>query len=274
MIKLVEFLALAGFFYWFFLYRPQKAKRVKEQARRDAELFAQKKQAQQAQQVEQIVSCNHCAIHLPISDAITHQTRHFCSLAHADSIDVKGWLGYAKSLPSPNHDPRPLESKIDTVVIHHISLPDGQFGGVAIEEFFTNQLREEDHPYFKEIAHLQVSAHFLIKRGGELYQFVSCLERAWHAGESVLLGRQRCNDFSIGIELEGTGDISFEQAQYLALAKLIGILQKQYSLRYIVGHSDISPGRKVDPGKTFDWRRIQELANISDDQLPFGIDNR
>jgi AmpD protein len=223
MIKLVEFLALAGFFYWFFLYRPQKAKRVKEQARQDAELLAQKKQAQQAEQVEQIVSCNYCAIHLPISDAITHQTRYFCSLAHADSIDVKGWLGYAKSLPSPNHDPRPLESKIDTVVIHHISLPDGQFGGSSIEEFFTNQLREEDHPFFKEIAHLQVSAHFLIKRGGELCQFVSCLERAWHAGESVLLGRQRCNDFSIGIELEGTGDISFEQAQYLALAKLLGV---------------------------------------------------
>ena len=130
MIKLVEFLALAGFFYWFFLYRPQKAKRVKEQARQDAELLAQKKQAQQAEQVEQIVSCNYCAIHLPISDAITHQTRYFCSLAHADSIDVKGWLGYAKSLPSPNHDPRPLESKIDTVVIHHISYLMGNLEGL------------------------------------------------------------------------------------------------------------------------------------------------
>ena len=207
-----------------------------------------------------------------------HEDRFYCSPAHRDAIDSKGWLGSAVWRVSPNFDARPSEAATDLVVLHHISLPPGQFktqnSTQYIVDFFQNQLDPQAHPYFADIAERRVSSHFLIARSGRIIQFVSTQNRAWHAGESQFEGRPRCNDFSIGIELEGTGDISFEQAQYLALAKLIGILQKQYSLRYIVGHSDISPGRKVDPGKTFDWRRIQELANISDDQLPFGIDNR
>jgi AmpD protein len=177
-------------------------------------------------------------------------------------------------VPSPNWDARPQGVSIDTVVIHHISLPEGRYGGEAIEAFFTNRLNPEEDPYFATIAHLQVSAHFLIKRDGQLLQFVSTRDRAWHAGVSQLQERERVNDFSIGIELEGTGDEPFEREQYQSLAKLIIAIQKQESIQYFVGHSDISPERKTDPGKSFDWHYFCQIAKIPEKKLPFGLHSR
>ena len=146
-------------------------------------------------------------------------------------------------------------------MVHGISLPPGQFGSGDIEALFTNKLDPTAHPYFAEVAHLEVSAHFLIRRTGEVVQFVSADERAWHAGVSSWCGREHCNDFSIGIELEGTDDAPYEDPQYEALAALISLLRKHYpSIRSdaIVGHSDIAPGRKTDPGPAFDWQRVRQ----------------
>ena len=146
-------------------------------------------------------------------------------------------------------------------MVHGISLPPGQFGSGDIEALFTNRLDPTAHPYFAEVAHLEVSAHFLIRRTGEVVQFVSTDERAWHAGVSSWCGREHCNDFSIGIELEGTDDAPYEDPQYEALAALISLLRKHYpSIRSdaIVGHSDIAPGRKTDPGPAFDWQRVRQ----------------
>ena len=148
-------------------------------------------------------------------------------------------------------------------MVHGISLPPGQFGGVNIEALFTNTLDPGDHPYFTEIAHLEVSAHFLIQRKGEMIQFVSTDECAWHAGVSSWCGREQCNDFSIGVELEGTDDTSYEDLQYNALITLIAVLRNHYpSIRAdaIVGHSDIAPGRKTDPGPSFDWSRVRHAV--------------
>lgn len=146
-------------------------------------------------------------------------------------------------------------------MVHGISLPPGQFGSGDIEALFTNKLDPTAHPYFAEVAHLEVSAHFLIRRTGEVVQFVSADERAWHAGVSSWCGREHCNDFSIGIELEGTDDAPYEDPQYEALAALISLLRSHYpSIRSdaIVGHSDIAPGRKTDPGPAFDWQRVRQ----------------
>jgi AmpD protein len=156
-------------------------------------------------------------------------------------------------IPSPNCDERPAEAKIELLVIHAISLPPGEFGGAAIEEFFLNKLDVTRHPYFATIAHLKVSAHFLIRRGGGLVQFVSCAKRAWHAGESSWRGRSRCNDFSIGVELEGCDDTPFMPAQYDRLVRLTQAIQATYPIADVLGHSDIAPGRKTDPGTRFDW---------------------
>ena len=157
---------------------------------------------------------------------------------------------------SPNHDARPRGSEITLLVVHCISLPPGEFGGDAIERLFTNRLDPAAHAYFREIAGLRVSSHFLIRRDGELVQFVPVERRAWHAGVSSWRGRARCNDFSIGVELEGTEDAVFTAAQYRRLARLVGHLRSQLPLRDIAAHSDVAPGRKTDPGAHFDWPRL------------------
>jgi AmpD protein len=176
-------------------------------------------------------------------------------------IDGAGWLQKVRCVASPNFDQRPEGAVISLVVVHAISLPPSRFGSDDILRFFTNALAPEAHPYFAEIAHLRVSAHFLIRRDGELIQFVSCHERAWHAGASSWSGRERCNDFSVGIELEGCDEQPFEESQYRCLAGLIHSLCARYPIDAVVGHSDIAPARKTDPGPCFDWTRIQGSAN-------------
>ena len=161
-----------------------------------------------------------------------------------------------RDLWSPNQDERPPGVEISLVVVHSISLPPGEYGGDAIERLFTNRLDPAAHPYFETIAHLRVSSHFLVRRDGVLVRFVPVERRAWHAGTSTWRGRSRCNDFSVGIELEGTDDAPFEDAQYEALAFLLMDLRKTLPLRAIAGHSEIAPGRKTDPGTQFDWSRL------------------
>lgn len=156
-------------------------------------------------------------------------------------------------LASPNCDERPAGIPIELLVVHAISLPPGVFGGAAIDDLFLNRLDTTAHPYYAGLAGLRVSAHFLIRRDGACTQFVHCLKRAWHAGESHWRGRARCNDFSIGIELEGSDEVAFEDDQYDALARLTQALKSAYPIADIVGHSDIAPGRKTDPGPRFDW---------------------
>lgn len=177
-------------------------------------------------------------------------------------IFTEGWHGGARRLPSPNCDQRPADAVVDTVVIHGISLPPAEFGGNHVQALFTNQLQPDLHPYFASIADLKVSAHFLVDRTGAVIQFVSINERAWHAGVSFFYGRSRVNDFSIGIELEGTDDLAYEQAQYAALATLLRDLLAQnpaLSIERICGHCDIATGRKTDPGTSFEWSRLRRL---------------
>jgi len=167
-----------------------------------------------------------------------------------------GWLTGVRHCVSPHCNPRPEGSDISLLVVHGISLPPGQYGGPWIDDLFLGRLDPAVHPYFAQIAGLEVSAHCLIRRDGELVQYVSFLERAWHAGRSCFAGREACNDFSIGIELEGTDTESYTQAQYEVLAALSRCLMTRYpaiTLDRIVGHSDIAPGRKTDPGPAFDW---------------------
>lgn len=153
------------------------------------------------------------------------------------------------------------DNEICLIVIHNISLPPSQYGGNGIIELFTNQLNPNEHPFYAEIYTRRVSAHFLIRRNGSLIQFVSCLARAWHAGVSNWQGRERCNDFSVGIELEGSDFEIFEQAQYQTLSYLIAALNNAYQIQAIVGHSDIAPGRKTDPGPYFDWKQLETMRN-------------
>lgn len=162
----------------------------------------------------------------------------------------------ARLISSPNQDERPDGEVITLIVIHAISLPPGEFGGQGIEQLFTNSINPAEHPYYQGIHQLRVSAHFLIRRDGELLQFVPCAKRAWHAGQSSWQGRSRCNDFSIGIELEGCDDQPFTDAQYDALSDLLAVLRKRYPIRDIAGHADIAPQRKTDPGPNFDWSRV------------------
>lgn len=162
---------------------------------------------------------------------------------------------------SPNHDERPPGTEITLVVLHSISLPPGEYGGEAIERLFTNCLDPEAHPYFREICTLKVSAHFLVRRDGSVIQFVPVERRAWHAGASAWRGRSRCNDFSVGIELEGSDQAPFDDAQYAALVALIRELRNTLPIRDIAAHSDIAPGRKTDPGTHFDWARL--LAGLA-----------
>ena len=157
---------------------------------------------------------------------------------------------------SPNQDDRPAGEEPTLLVVHSISLPPGEYGGDAIERFFTNCLDPATHPYFREICHLKVSSHFLVRRDGGLLQFVPTDRRAWHAGVSRWRGRERCNDFSIGVELEGVDDAPFAEVQYEALIELLRMLRARHPLRDIAAHSDIAPGRKTDPGRFFDWPRV------------------
>lgn len=168
-----------------------------------------------------------------------------------------GWLAGARPCPSPNFGPRPAGAPIDLIVVHSISLPPGVFGGPEIEHLFTNQLNWSAHPYFEQIRGMEVSAHFLIRRDGELVQFVATDERAWHAGASEWCERRNCNDFSIGIELEGLEGGLFEAPQYQRLAQLCKWLRGHHPIAHIAGHEHIAPGRKLDPGAGFDWALLR-----------------
>lgn len=180
-------------------------------------------------------------------------------------IDADGWADGVLREPSPNFDLRAEGTAIDLLVVHNISLPPGRFGGPFIADLFMNRLDYDADPYFDQLRSLRVSAHFLIRRDGEVVQFVSANNRAWHAGASNFCGQERCNDFSIGIELEGTDDQPFEEVQYAALAALTMALEMAYPLKNVTGHEHIAPGRKTDPGPFFDWSRYmqqyRQLAN-------------
>ncbi len=180
------------------------------------------------------------------------------SRAHPE-VSPEGWLSGARRVLSPNCDDRPPGTAVCLLVIHAISLPPGEFGGEAVLDLFTNRLDPAGHSFFATIANLEVSAHFFLRRGGELIQLVPCGRRAWHAGVSTWRGRSACNDFSIGIELEGCDEKPFTGKQYLRLARLTRILQNAYPIEEIVGHSGIAPGRKTDPGPCFDWQRYRRL---------------
>jgi AmpD protein len=175
----------------------------------------------------------------------------------AFSISAEGWCNDIARAPCTNFDARPLDAIISLLVIHNISLPPGQFGGEHIEALFANQLDYAAHPYFEQLRDLKVSAHFLVRRSGRALQFVATTERAWHAGLSQFEGRERCNDFSIGIELEGSDDQTFTDAQYQTLANLTSALASRHPLSHVAGHEHIAPGRKTDPGPFFDWQRYQ-----------------
>ncbi|MCH2159301.1 MULTISPECIES: 1,6-anhydro-N-acetylmuramyl-L-alanine amidase AmpD [unclassified Oleiphilus] len=170
----------------------------------------------------------------------------------------EGWLTQVRRLDSPNFNQRPDGSEPSLLVIHNISLPPGVYGGNEVDDFFLNRLDHDMHPFFDEIRGVEVSAHFYIRRDGRVTQFVSCLDRAWHAGVSTFCGRENCNDYSIGVELEGQDDDAFTDAQYESLVHLTRALMDEYpivSKDNIVGHSDIAPERKTDPGPMFDWNR-------------------
>jgi AmpD protein len=168
-----------------------------------------------------------------------------------------GWLTLARHCPSPNFGPRPADASIDLIVVHSISLPPGQYGGPEVEQLFTNQLDWQAHPYFERIRGAEVSAHFFVRRDGEIVQFVDTDQRAWHAGASSWNGRSNRNDDSIGIELEGLEGERFEAAQYVSLIHLCKLLANRLPIAHIAGHEHIAPGRKCDPGPGFDWTLVQ-----------------
>jgi AmpD protein len=176
-----------------------------------------------------------------------------------------GWYAFARRLDSPNFGPRPEGALVDLVVVHSISLPPGVYGGDEVQRLFTNTLDWNAHPYFRSIEGIEVSAHFYVRRGGDLWQFVSCDDRAWHAGVSHYRGRDQCNDDSIGIELEGLDGEPFEDAQYEALAGLCAALAQRYPIRHVAGHEHIAPGRKQDPGSGFDWAELKRSLGWPDD---------
>jgi AmpD protein len=180
----------------------------------------------------------------------------------ASSPSRSGWLAQARRVDSPNFGERPASAVIDLLVIHNISLPPGEFGGPWVEHLFCGRLDPGLHPYFAAIANNPVSAHLFIRRDGETVQFVDLHKRAWHAGRSCWQGQAECNDYSIGIELEGTDETPFTEAQYLRLAQLTAEIMRSFpaiTAERIVGHSDVAPGRKTDPGQAFDWGRYRDL---------------
>ena len=176
-------------------------------------------------------------------------------------IEADGIAPVARFIASPNCDARPQENDISLVVIHNISLPPGQYDGDGVIALYTNHLDAQAHPYYAEIQHLKVSAHFFIRRDGSLIQFVPCEQRAWHAGVSNWQGRERCNDYSLGIELEGSDHDTFTTAQYATLNALLQALKAAYPITDVVGPSDIAPGRKTDPGPYFDWGQVTSCAS-------------
>jgi N-acetyl-anhydromuramoyl-L-alanine amidase len=169
---------------------------------------------------------------------------------------IDGWWRHARRVASPNFDARPVGERIDLAAVHSISLPPGIYGGDAVERLFTNRLDHTSHVYFEALRALRVSAHFFIRRDGQVVQFVSCDARAWHAGVSAWRGRERCNDFSIGIEIEGLEGQTFAVAQYKALARLLRSAARRYPLEAVLGHEHVAPGRKADPGSGFAWRML------------------
>jgi AmpD protein len=188
-----------------------------------------------------------------------------------DTVWGNGWYVPALRLDSPNFGPRPTQAHIDLVVLHSISLPPGVYGTDHVQALFTNRLDWSAHPYFEQIRGLQVSAHFYIRRDGALWQFVSCDDRAWHAGVSHYRGRANCNDDSIGIELEGLEGERFEPAQYVALGALLPAIQQRYPIAHIAGHEHIAPGRKADPGPGLDWTLLQKTLSYPDRYFPEGV---
>ena len=185
---------------------------------------------------------------------------HHSEQPHDVSVTLfdKGWYKFARHLASPNFGARPADTQINLIVIHSISLPPGQFGGDEVQQLFTNTLDWDTHPYFEKIRDTKVSAHFYIRRNGELWQFVSCDDRAWHAGQSSYLGKDNCNDYSVGIEMEGLEGDSFETAQYESLTCVCSALQQNYPIVHLTGHEHIAPGRKADPGAQFDWPLVRK----------------
>jgi N-acetyl-anhydromuramoyl-L-alanine amidase len=180
----------------------------------------------------------------------------------------RGWYPGAKRVDSPNFGPRPANAPIDLIVLHSISLPPGQYDGPQVEQFFTNQLSWDEHPYFEQLRGVEVSAHFFLRRNGDLLQFVSCDDRAWHAGVSSYRGRSQCNDDSIGIELEGLEGDTFTPEQYVNLKQLCEAIRSAYPIAHIAGHEHIAPGRKQDPGTGFDWQRLQSDLNWPQNHFP------
>jgi N-acetyl-anhydromuramoyl-L-alanine amidase len=189
---------------------------------------------------------------LPQMNRLREMSRRFV-------IDRQGMASGGTRIDSINCDDRPAGTAISLVVVHGISLPPGVFGGDGVARLFTNTLDAGADPYFPGIAHLRVSSHFFIRRDGSLVQFVPCIRRAWHAGVSSWRGRAACNDYSVGIELEGTDDVPYTGPQYRMLARLARALRDRYPIRDMVGHSDIAPGRKTDPGPAFDWARLGQM---------------
>jgi AmpD protein len=179
-----------------------------------------------------------------------------------------GWWLDARACPSPNFDARPEGTAVTLVVLHSISLPPGEYGGDAIERLFTNRLDWDAHPYYAGIRGLRVSSHFLLRRDGQALQFVSCEQRAWHAGASAWRGRENCNHYSVGIELEGLEGSHFEAVQYAELAQLLRALAARYPIAEVVGHEDVAPGRKFDPGPGYDWARLRRQLRRVRPALP------
>ena len=186
----------------------------------------------------------------------------------ADAQWRDDWYRFARVLNSPNFGPRPSGSTVDLIVLHSISLPPGCYGGDGVQRLFTNTLDWGEHPYYSEIRGLTVSAHFFVQRDGALWQFVGCDKRAWHAGASSHRGQENCNDYSVGIELEGMEGEPFESAQYETLTVVCAALAQRYGLSAVAGHEHIAPGRKGDPGSGFDWTRLQQGLGWSDQCFP------
>jgi N-acetyl-anhydromuramoyl-L-alanine amidase len=180
----------------------------------------------------------------------------------------EGWWAGARHCPSPNFGPRPAATAVTLAVVHSISLPPGQYRGDAVQRLFTNRLDCDAHPYYQGLLGLQVSAHFFVRRSGRTLQFVSCEQRAWHAGASSWRGRGNCNDFSIGIELEGLEGEGFEPAQYRQLARLLRALSRRHPLVEAVGHEHVAPGRKCDPGPGFNWAALRSALRARRPRLP------
>jgi AmpD protein len=182
-----------------------------------------------------------------------------------------GWYAHARRLASPNFGARPAGAGVDLIVLHSISLPPGRYGGDEVQQLFTNTLDWNAHPYFTQIAGAQVSSHFYIRRNGELWQFVSCDDRAWHAGQSHYRGRANCNDDSVGIELEGLEGELFEDMQYETLAGVCAAVAQRYPVMHVAGHEHVAPGRKHDPGAGFAWDRLRNALAWPTRYFPEGV---